>query len=280
MVARLGPLQTELLPGAWTLLEIHARELPQRDDLCGAFCGALALCAAGFEENEQGPLDQDTVGLAAGSIVSSPGARDPQTLPPGERGRRDYRLELPMIEDAEVSGTTAAGVVAAINELSEGALAAIPLAGPWTAQTLGGAFELALACEQPAALIANLATHHLWGGSPTAPQLLGHLYEGADEGPPPDWDVGHFVCVVARTIGPAGSLYAVADTYPALGARGVHLQPERRLAAAIDRRDKPAGGVIAVVFEQEAARLREGARSLGLSEALWDNGTLPVEEAA
>jgi len=279
-MARLGPLQTELLPGAWTLLEIHARELPQRDDLCGAFCGALALGAAGFEENERGPLDQDAVGLAAGSVVSSEGARDPGTLPAGEHGRRDYRLELPTIEDAEVSGTTAAGVVAAIGELSGGALTAIPLAGPWTAQTLSGAFELALACERPATLIANLATHHLWGGSATLPQLLGHLYEGAEEGPPPDWDVGHFVCLVARTIGPGGSLYVVADTYPALGSRGVHVQPEQRLAAAIDRRDKPAGGVIAVVFEQEASRVREGARALGLREALWDNGTVPMEEAA
>ena len=36
-------MQLELLPGARALLAMHARELPQRDDLCGAFCGALAL---------------------------------------------------------------------------------------------------------------------------------------------------------------------------------------------------------------------------------------------
>ena len=44
--------------------------------------------------------------------------------------------------------------------------------------------------------------------------------------------------------GPAGSLYAIADTYPALGDGGVHLQPRERLAAALERREMPAGGMI------------------------------------
>jgi hypothetical protein len=41
-------LELTLLQGARELLAAHARELPQRDDLCGAFCGALALRAAGI----------------------------------------------------------------------------------------------------------------------------------------------------------------------------------------------------------------------------------------
>ena len=63
-------LDLTFLPGARRLLEIHARELPQRDDLCGAFCGALALGAAGIDEHQGEPLDQDAVALAAGSVVS------------------------------------------------------------------------------------------------------------------------------------------------------------------------------------------------------------------
>jgi hypothetical protein len=277
-----GPaaLTTELLPGALELLSVHERELPQRDDLCGAFCGALALGAAGFESDGRGPLDQDAVGLAAGSIVSSEGSRDPSTLPQGESGRRDYRLTLPTIDDAELSGTTAAGVVSAIGELTGGELEAIPLSGPWNVVALNGIFDLALCCERPVTLIANLATHHLWGGGPTATQLLAHLLKGASAGPPPDWDVGHFVCVVARTRGPRGALFTVADTYPALGRHGVHVQPQDRLAAAIERRDKPAGGVIAVVSTAEARALREGAVTLGLREELWDNGTVTAEQAA
>lgn len=178
-----APLQMTLLPGARTLLAAHTRELPQRDDLCGAFCGALALRAAGIGVGGGEPLDQDAVALAAGSVVS----RLPETgnLPRGEQGRRDYRLSLPFVEDAAVSGTTAAGVVSAVERLSGGALAAIPCSGPWTADTLDGLFDIAVALEHPVTLIANLATRHLWGTSPSAIQLLDYLYEGSRAAPPP-----------------------------------------------------------------------------------------------
>ena len=269
-------LESVLLPGARALLASHARELPQRDDLCGAFCGALALHAAGLERDASGePLDQDAVALAAGSIVSP--AREAGTLPAGEPGRRDYRLAIPTVPDSAVSGTTAAGVVRALATISGGQLAALPYSGPWTPGTLHGFFDLATALEGPVTLVANLATHHLWGGRPTVSQLLDYLYDGELDGPGPDWDVGHFAVVFARTSGPGGHLYALADTYPSLGDHGVHLQPEERLAAAIARTDKPAGGVIAVVAEAEAGRVREGAAALGLEEGLWDNGTIEEE---
>jgi hypothetical protein len=277
-VASRAVLESSLLPGARALLEYHARELPQRDDLCGAFCGALALNAAGIVNAAGEEIDQDTVALAAGSIVSA--ARDPGTLPGGEGGRRDYRLALPTIEDADVSGTTAAGVARAVEQLGAGAVTAIPYSGPWTARTLDGIFDAAAQSTGPITLIANLATHHLWGARPTPSQLLAYLYDGKLDGPPPDWDVGHFVCLVARTDGPGGRLYAVADTYPALGNRGVHLQPRERLAAAIARVDKPSGGMLAVAPAADAGPLRERAAALGLAEGLWDNGTVTGEAAA
>jgi hypothetical protein len=270
-------LESVLLPGAAALLAYQQRELPQRDDLCGAFCGALALNAAGISRADGDPLDQDAVALAAGSIVS--GAREEGVLPEGETGRRDYRLALPTVEDPEVSGTTAPGVVRAVRELAAGRLTTISWPGPWTGATLAGVFEAAAALRGAVTLIANLATHHLWGGHPTPTQLLAYLLDGVDAGPPPDWDVGHFACVVARTAGPGGNVYAVADTYPALGNRGVHLQPQERLAAAIARPDKPAGGVIAVVGVDEADLLRAVARDLGLREGSWDNGTVDAAGA-
>ncbi len=265
-------LGLRLLAGGRELLAAHAAEVPQRDDLCGAFCGALALRAAGILQAGGEPLDQDTVAMAAGSIVSD--SRDPATLPGGERGRRDYRLAIPEIDDPEISGTTAAGVVEAISELGGGSVLPIPLSGPWTAATLNAFFALALGCANPVSLIANLATHHLWGGQPSTLELLDCLYEGSENGPEPDWDVGHFSCLVGRAKGPGGSIYLVADTYPALGNRGVHLQPEGRLARAIDRSDKPAGGIIVVAARGEAERLRAGAAGLGLREEIWDNGTV------
>jgi hypothetical protein len=268
----LPPLETTLLPGARELLAFHASELPQRDDLCGAFCGALALHAAGVELPTGEPIDQDTVAAAAGSVVST--QQDTGNLPHGETGRRDYRLALPFVDDATVSGTTAAGVVDAIERLAGGALAAIPYSGPWTASTLDGLFELVAALERQVALIANLATHHLWGGRARLDQLLDCLYDGQQSGPAPDWDVGHFVCVFGRVRGPRGTLYGVADTYPSLGSGGVHMQPAERLAAAIERRDKPAGGMVVVLAVDDAAHVRASARELGLHEGIWDNGTV------
>jgi hypothetical protein len=264
-------LDLTLLPGARELLAVHARALPQRDDLCGAFSGALALAAAGIEERGGEPLDQDAVAIAAGSIVSA--VADVGSLPHGEQGRRDYRLAIPFVEDSTVSGTTAAGVAAAVEELSGGQLAAIPYSGPWTAATLGGLFEQLAGLEQPVSALLNFATHHLWGGHATPAQLLDHLFDGSLEGPPPDWHVGHFACLIGRLRGPGGSLYGVADTYPSLGNRGVHLQPGELLAAALERRDMPAGGMIVVVHTSEAQAVRSGLASLGLIEGLWDNGT-------
>jgi hypothetical protein len=271
-MGRSDALEMTLLPGARQLLAVHARELPQRDDLCGAFCGALALRAAGIEQLDGEPLDQDAVAIAAGSIVS--GTREAGTLPHGEAGRRDYRLSIPAIDDPDVSGTTAAGLRAAIAALSGEALEAIPYSGPWSASTLAGVFELAATLERPVTLVANFATHHLWGGRPSANQLLGHLFDGAALGPPPDWNVGHFACVFGRVRGPRGSLYGVADTYPSLGDGGVHMQPGERLAAALERRDMPAGGMLVVACAADAATVRAGAGALGLTERIWDNGTV------
>ena len=54
----------------------------------------------------------------------------------------------------------------------------------------------------------------------------------------------------------------------------MHLQPQERLAAAIERRDMPAGGVIVVAGDEDAPAMRTGAAALGLIEGLWDNGTV------
>jgi hypothetical protein len=274
---RTAQLETTLLAGSQALLALHAPALPQRDDLCGAFCGALALAAAGFTQSHGEPADQDAVARAAGTVVS----REPDVaaLPHGEQGRRDYRVTPPFIDDASVSGTNCAGVVTALGELSDGGLAAIPYAGPWTAHALDGAFDAIAALDEPTALIANVATRHLWGGAPRVDQLLDYLLEGVDAGPEPDWDVGHFVCVVARTSGPRGSVYAIADTYPSLGRGGVHVQPRERLARALQRPDMAPGGIIAVVESGQAAAVRGALNDLGLAEGAWDNGSVTAETA-
>jgi hypothetical protein len=268
----IAQLELTLLPGARTLLQVHAQELPQRDDLCGAFCAALALRAAGVERSGGEPLDQDAVALAAETVVSR--VADVTALPRGEHGRRDYRVAPPLIDDPSVSGTNCAGVVSAVGQLSGEGLAAIPYSGPWAAPKLDGLFDLLAALGRPATLIANVATRHLWGGAPRADQLLDYLLDSVDIGPPPDWDVGHFVCVVGRMRGPRGSVYAIADTYPSLGSGGVHVQPRERLALALQRPGMAPGGMIAVVSHADAPTVRAGTQSLGLIEGTWDNGSV------
>ncbi len=270
---RTAALDLTLLPGARTLLRAHARELPQRDDQCGAFCGALALAAAGVADGAE--LDQDAVAQAAGTVVSR--VPDLATLPSGERSRRDYRIAPVLIDDASASGTNCVGVVRALEQLSDGRVAAIPLQGPWSVAALDGLFELVAARERPVTLIANVATRELWGAGARIDQLLDYLLDGALDGPAPDWDVGHFVCVAGRTSGPGGALYTVLDTYPSLGRRGVHMQPRERLAPALARRGMAPGGMIVAVAAEDAGAVRAGAAELGLVEGVWDNGT-PVRE--
>jgi hypothetical protein len=262
-----------LLPGARELLRAHARELPQRDDYCGAFCGALALAAAGLEvQAGGGALDQDAVAELAGATVSA--QPDSRSLPHGETGRRDYRIAPVLIDDAGRSGTTAPGLVRALVTLSGGELTALPYDGPWSAASLGALFDAALALEHPATLVANVATRQLWGAGAGIAEMLAYLLDGDDTGPPPDWDVGHFVCIVGRVDGPAGALYALADTYPSLGARGLHFQPRERLALALARPGMAPGGVIAVVSSADAEGARESARRADLHEGTWDNGSV------
>jgi hypothetical protein len=272
-------LTASVLAGAHELLREHARALPQRDDFCGAFCGALALAAAGVdvapagvEAAPAGALDQDAVAVAAGTTVSA--VPHTSSLPAGEAGRRDYRLAPPFIDDGDASGTTAGGLVRAIEELSRGRLVALPLAGPWNTDSLARVFDALLALERPATLVANVATRQLWGARASVVEMLDYLAHGVLDGPAPDWDVGHFTCVFARIDGPAGALYAIADTYPSLGARGLHLQPQENLALALERPGMAPGGLIAVIDARDAARVRERVREVGVRERAWDNGSV------
>jgi hypothetical protein len=138
-------------------------------------------------------------------------------------------------------------------------------------------FDIAASLAHPVTLLANFATRHLWGSRPAIDELLDYLLDGVLKGPPSDWDVGHFACVVGRISGQGGALYCVADTYPSLGRGGVHLQPQELLARAIERRDMPAGGVIVVAAAEDATEVRSGAAAIGLHEGVWDNGTPAAE---
>src|ERR671916_2981160 len=236
-----------LVPEPPTLAALHAEKMPQKDQLCGAFWGALALTTAGH------PADQDEVALRAGTTLAE---GDPaEWLPPGASPRTDYILPLPVSPDESSSGTSASGLARSIEVLSEDALRVVPVAGPWTAESVVSLVEVVASEAPECALVANLRTGRLWGSKLPARHLLDHLLGLPVGAPAPDWDCGHFLAIVASLSGPGGALVALRDTYAELGWGGYHLQPAGAVAAALERRDGHEGGVLCVLEPPAAEAL-------------------------
>jgi hypothetical protein len=263
--------------GPSALAADHDAELPQKDQLCGAFWTCLALRAYGVRERDGEPVDQDLVAREAGTTVPE---NDPQeSLPPGERSRTDYRIELPIAADPATSGTAASTLGGAVERISGGALVAVPVAGPWTAATVTELMEIALELAPESVLIANLRTGPLWA-TRAAPALLLAVLAGEDvEGPPSEWDEGHFVSLAMLVRGAGGVLVGIRDTYRSLGWNGQHLQPPEAVAAALARGDGREGGVLCVVRAGEAGALRARLAAEGFELRDWDNGSHPVAAA-
>ena len=261
----------KLVPALEGLDALHARELPQKDNLCGAFWASLVLRAAGFEEVDGQPVDQDLVALRAGSIL--PAHEDAEPVPPGESSRTDYRLSIPRTDDASISGTAASALARAIEELSQGELRVLPVAGPWEAGRVRRLLDEAGGAGDAVALVANVRTGLFWPSRPEPSLLVAHLAGERVEPGPADWDVGHFVTLVGAAEGSGGTLVVVRDTYASLGWHGYHLQPEEAVAAALERGDGREGGVLCVTPAREAEALRDGLASAGYHVRHWDNGT-------
>ena len=273
-------LELTLLPGARELLALHARELPQRDDLCGAFCGALALRAAGIE---QWTLRARSIRTPSRwpPAASSRRSPTPARCRAGETGRRDYRLSLPFVAEAALVGHD--GERAARRDrgaLRAGGSRRSPTAARGRPRALGGLFDLVAGLERPATL----------RGQPRHPPPVGLARRcRAAARLPARRPAGRPRARLGRRAlrlpdRPRARARAAASTAsptptPRWGARGVHLQPQERLAAAVERRDMPAGGIIAIVSAQEAPAVRAGAAALGLREGSWDNGTATARGA-
>ena len=267
----MGAATLTTVPGFERLDALHAGDLPQKDNLCGAFWASLVLRAAGFEEVDGEPVDQDLVAVHAGALL--PAEEEAEPVPPGESPRTDYRLSIPTTEDPSLSGTSAAALARALGALSGGALRAIPVAGPWERGRVLGLYKSAAAATSSVAMIANVQTGLLWASRPSPGALLACVAGRPVDPPPPDWDVGHFVTLAGAVHGTGGSLVIVRDTYASLGWQGYHLQPEEAVAAALARMDGREGGVLCVVPSADADRLRERLQTARYELHDWDNGT-------
>ena len=257
--------EVEVVPGPRDFALLHERSIPQKDQLCGPFWGALILATAGSAAS------QEEVALRAGTTLAE---GDPAGwLPPGASPRTDYTPTIPVAPEEASSGTSAKGVARSIEELSEGTLAVVPVAGPWGAETVVSLVELCVSQAPECALVANLRTGRLWGSRPPARLLLDHLLGLPVAAPPPDWDCGHFLTIAACMSGPGGALIALRDTYPQLGWDGYHLQPAAAVAAALQRGDGREGGVLCVCEARSAETLTGRLGEVGFELRHWDNGT-------
>jgi len=253
-----------------SLTALHARQAPQKDHLCGAFWGSIALQAAGFTSIGDELVDQDMVARESRTTLNE---GDPYpSLPPGVESRTDYRLELPHVDPAR-SGTAAPPLREAIARCSGGELTPLPIAGPWTARSVIELVRLAGRHDPRALLIANLRTGYLWGSKSSSKFLADYLADGRATGREPDWDVGHFVSIVCAIERGRRALIGILDTYPSLGRLGYYLQPAEAVAAGLDRDGSGAGGVLCVCGSRAAAGLASDLRQGGFDLRDWDNGS-------
>lgn len=255
-------MATTSVSAADRIAELHARELPQKDNLCGCFWAAIVLQAAGVEG-----VDQDSLAVETGTTLPQ---GDPATfVPAGEQSRQDYRVSLPTAADSGASGTSAPALADAIERLARGRLVVIPVAGPWSAESVT---DLVESVGSKATLLANLRTGLLWGSRPNTDVLLTYVRGGHVEGPGPDWDAGHYVNLVTSLRAGAQSLVVVRDSYRSLGWNGYHLQPADAVARALERGDGREGGVLCICRPQDEKSLR--AQLHGRYELRhWNNGT-------
>ena len=257
--------------GLEAIASLHARELPQKDSLCGCFWGSLVLRAAGAVTADGETLDQDRVAAEAGTIL--PDADPSELVPPGEAPRRDYRLPLPKAADPSLGGTAAPALARALETLGGGRLAVVPAAGPWNEHSVVALVEAAAATAPETTLLANIRTGPLWASRTHPAALLDELAGREAPAGPHEWDVGHFVNLAAAARGPGGALLLVRDSYRSLGWDGYHFQPPDALARALVRGDGREGGVLCVARADEADALASRLEADGFEIRHWDNGT-------
>ena len=263
----MSDFQIKLLPGAELILAEHAVELPQKNELCGAFWITLALRALASVK-----VEQDHVGKAAHSILST--VQTNESLPPGDLGRNDYILELPRIDDSDLAGTSPDGLAKATDDLAGEKLVSIPLTGAWTGEIIEALVQGLFDLNEPCLFIANSATRFLWGGKPNPAQVFSYLSGQDPLAPAADWNVGHYIAVVGQVVGSKRKMAVCADTYRTIGWQGTHLQPFDRIADSLRRDDSEfSGGAFIVVSPSAKEQVLKIANGLNLRSELWDNGT-------
>ena len=217
------------------LLTEQRADLPQCDELCGAFWAANALRASGFARHAGGggARRRERPVAARRAVVAAARRGGPRA------GRR-------------AAGGRAVGDVGARRRPGgRGALgrrlSAVPASGEFTA----GALLALLEGIDAVAVIANVDTAALWAPDVTEAEVERYVASGDDQGPDNDWQVGHFVAI-------AGTPRTAPGDRRQLRARG-RCTCSRRSAWRPRSRGR---GLLVVTADPAAARARVEAAGL------------------
>ncbi len=256
----------QLLPGVLRLAPVHQQAGQQPDNLCGPYWAAMLLRSRGFTVNVE------QVAQRAGSVVP---VGDPELwLPRGAMPRPEECASLPTTHSLADAGTSAKGLMAAIEQFSASAYCCIPLMADWTADRVWQIIQLCQAHpDWEAVPLCNLKTGQLWGShlgvSEAISYLNGHLIQPAAA----DWDVGHFLVLAGAVAGQINSLVWVCDTYPLFGWQGYHLQLASAIADGLNRGDGYEGGILLFTATYFQAAVEQAVAAIGFQISGWNNGS-------
>jgi hypothetical protein len=264
----------QLLPGMLRLAPVHQQAGQQPDNLCGPYWASLLLRSRGFA------VSAEEVAQRAGSVLP---VGDPKLwLPNGATPRQDYHLPIPETDCLADAGTSAQGIIEAIDHLSAGAYCCLPLQTSWTAAHVWQVMELCQAHpDWEIVPLCNLRTGHLWGSQLGMSEAIAYLNNQPIQPTAADWNVGHFLVLAGWINGQRNSLIWVCDTYPQFGWQGYHLQSADTIANALNRDDGYSGGILLFVAASHRVEVEREVAAIGFRLECWDNGSpLPQLKSA
>lgn len=233
-------------PGSDGVMAAHAPALPQPDQLCGPFSAQLALHAVLTDTDVPDVL---ALANASGTTIWP---EDVSThRPAGAPLVRTGWDELPLASSAESGGTDAAGLIDGLAATVGAKVTVVPIPGAQlTAYRLGLLLTAIAEAGFPLGLLAHVRT------GPIAP-------------PGFDWDVGHFIVLIATD--PSRGEVTVGDTYAEVtgpvmprGCRVVRLAHLARALAA-----PPGRGLILLAGKADEMDTRAMVASAGLTIGSW-----------
>ena len=257
----------QFLPGFLPIMQVHQQAGQQPDNLCGPYWVSILLRSQGFNVTPEDVTPEAVAQLARTVLPTG----DPATwLPAGATSKQGYSLPLPSTACLSQAGTSAQGLIAAVNQLTAGTLILLPLQTRWTIDRIQALLQL---CQTWRVVpLCNIRTSPLWGTGLAVSDAIAYLNGQAIVPPEADWNVGHFL-TLAGTVQGVKSLILVCDTYPHFGWQGYHLQPAEAIAQALNRDDGTGGGVLLLIRSEDQLEISQQAKAIDLAIEVWDNGS-------